>query len=722
MKNERIKNEAEPGLKPGCTGRLAKMILHYNMPELTEALCRMVPDAIVIDNGSSKYPYKGRNKVIRQGDFGFTKGWNEAIKRLFDSSDAFWLMNSDIRITEKSIRRVESVLETRPDIRFFTPAYNCWMKHCQQIQGAGLVECDVLEFTAPVIRKDVFIDLGFFDELFARGYGVEFDFCYKARQAGIKMWVDHESEFYHLGQQTISKHEGLLAYSAKANFELTHGLMNRYGTEYFERIFGGLTIKTDFDMKIAVYVTIFGDYDQLKVVPKQEVKADYFVITDNPDLKLNGWKTVVAKIPRHDLHPRMRAKFFKLFPWECEELASYQITIYLDASIRITAANFIATCIKNLNQDLLLFRHPQRNCIYAEGNASMALRKYTNEPIREQLAFYRKFHPANDGLYAGGILVRKHTEPVRRIMSDWWFENMKFSYQDQLSLPVVLRANGFKPSVFAENQYKNSFLRVEWHDDTATPPTAPLQRRGICFNELITVLMPVWKTPVDLLKRAVDSILNQTDQEFELLIVDDNNGNRALMDVLGEYGMNPRVRIVRTTANEGLAKTLDLGISKAKGELILRMDSDDMAYPELIATQREFFRQNMNAVICGVQLNLKYPDGKSKGITSHPFIADRKYALSKNIFWIVNHPGICYRKSVVLELGGYGDTPKQFAEDYALWCKFLAAGYVIYNLPDVLIDYTLGDGSQINQVRNGDAWKDFLNRTKEALRLRSATE
>ena len=76
----------------------------------------------------------------------------------------------------------------------------------------------------------------------------------------------------------------------------------------------------------------------------------------------------------------------------------------------------------------------------------------------------------------------------------------------------------------------------------------------------------------------------------------------------------------------------------------------------------------------------------------------------------------------MLELGGYGDTPKQFAEDYALWCKFLAAGYVIYNLPDVLIDYTLGDGSQINQVRNGDAWKDFLNRTKEALRLRSATE
>ena len=688
------------------------MILHYNTPELTNALCKMVPDAIIIDNGSAKFPYKGRNRCIRQGDFGFTKGWNEAVKALYPEFDAFWLMNSDIVIDSKSIRRVEEIVETRPDILFFTPAYNCWMKHCQPGVGNGLTEIDVMEFTAPIIRKGVFDRIGFFDELFTRGYGVEFDFCYKARKAGIGMYVDYASKFYHIGQQTISKHEGLLTYSAKANFELTHGLMTRYGQEYFDLIFGGLSIKTDFDMKIAVYVTIFGNYDTLKVIPKQEVKADYYLITDNPALKTEGWTTIVPTVPRHDLHPRMRAKFFKLFPWECKELAPYQISIYLDASIRITSPKFIATCIKNLNKDMLLFKHPQRNCIYAEGKASNELRKYANEPIDSQISNYRKFHPANSGLYAGGVIVRKHTNLIRKIMGDWWFENIKYSYQDQLSLPVVLRANRFEPSTFTENQYKNSFLKVEWHDDAATPPTAPLQWRGICRDELITVLMPVWKTPVDLLSRAVGSILNQTDQDFELLIVDDNNGNRELMDVLGEYALHPKIRMVRTTSNEGLAKTLDLGILKAKGELIIRMDSDDVAHPELIAKHREFFRGNDHAVICGVQLDLKYPDGRSKGITSHPYLVDKNYALRKNIFWLTNHPGICYRKSVVTKLGGYGDTPRQFAEDYALWCKFLSAGYVIYNLPDVLIDYTLGDGTQIGQERTGNAWKDFLAKNK----------
>jgi GT2 family glycosyltransferase len=690
--------------------RLAKLILHFNTPDLTASLCRMVPGAIVIDNGSTIRPYKGQNRTIRQENYGFTKGWNEGIRAVYEEFDAFWLMNSDIIITPKCIDRVEAILNEQPEVLFLTPSYNCWMKHCQTVKMAGLVETGVMEFTAPVIRKEVFERLGFFDEIFERGYGVEFDYCYKARQAGIKMYIDHQSNFYHLGQQTINKNGGLLAYSKKANFELTHGLITRYGHGFRKLVFGGLNIKSDFDMKIAVYVTIFGDYDGLKPIPAQEVKADYFVITDNPKLKLEGWKTVVPNFPRRDLHPRLRAKFFKMFPWECDEMAKYELSIYIDASIRITSANFIATCLKNLNQDMLLFRHPQRQCIYKEGAASVGLKKYDGEPINEQLNFYRKFHPANGGLYACGLIVRKHTEQVKKIMGDWWFENIKYSYQDQLSLPVILRANGFTPSTFAEDQYKNNFLQVEWHDDRA---------KDVVPQELITVLMPVWKTPVDLLKRAIDSIINQTDRNFELLIVDDNNGERRLLDLLFSYLKkdDQRVRIIHTSSNEGLAKTLDFGIGAAKGELIIRMDSDDVAKPELVARHRQFFAEHQGAAICGVQINLMYKTGAMKGVSSHPAVVTKEYALSQNKFWMVNHPGICYRKSVVTALGGYGDTPRMFAEDYALWCKFLKAGYEIYNLPDVLIDYTLGDGSQLGQDREGAEWKAFLTKAKVSLQI-----
>jgi GT2 family glycosyltransferase len=689
---------------------LGKLILHFNTPEMTELLCQMVPGAIVIDNGSTLFPYAGGNRCIRQENLGFTKGWNQAIKSVWDEFDSFWLMNSDIEITPENVERVEILSGLT---WFFTPAYNCWMKHCQPQDQGGLEETFIMEFTAPVISKKVFEQIGFFDPLFAKGYGVEFDFCYRAKQAGIVMFVDHASRFYHLGQQTISQHEGILRYSSIANRELVTGLAYKYGPDYGALVFNGLNIKTDLDMKIAIYTTIFGNYDTLKEFPRQEVGADYYIVTDNPEIKAEGWTTVVPDFPRWDLSARMRAKFFKLFPWELPELRGYQITIYIDASIQVTSANFVATCVKNLAHDFLLFRHPQRRCIYEEGKASKELIKYDNEPIDVQLDFYRTFHPANAGLYAGGVLIRRNTETMRKIMADWWFEIIKYSYQDQLSLPVVLQLNHYIPDVFVENQYKNSFFKVKWHDDEKT--------NDANCNELhevqpeFTVLMPVWKTPIDKLNKAICSIINQSYRDFELVIVNDNNYDLELINVLKYWQTFPGVTIVATTENKGLAHTLDIGIEAAQGKYIVRMDSDDVADSGLLQAHHDFFTEHPIVAICGVQLNLmKYDSIQS--VTNHPAIVTKKSALAPNIFWLVNHPGVCYRRDVVLSLGGYGNTPAQMPEDYALWCKFLKAGYEIYNNPLVLIDYTLGDGSQIGQDRKGKSWKEFLIKEKKGLK------
>lgn len=695
-------------------GRFGKLILHFNTPELTENLCRMVPGAIVIDNGSTRFPYKGKNRCIRQDNLGFTKGWNRAIETLWDEFDVFWLMNSDIQVSRSNLYRIET-LAARPDLLFFTPSFNCWMKHCQPNRNKKIETTTILEFTAPIIRKEVFERIGLFDPIFAMGYGVEFDFCYRAKQAGIPMHVDHRSSFYHMGQQTISKHGGILDYSKHANYELKSGLLQKYGPNYESLVFEGLTIKTDLGLKIAVYTTLFGDYDTLKSVPMQEVNADYFVVSDAQQNQ-EGWKTIIPNFPRKDLGARMRAKFFKLFPWELTELSKYDITIYIDASIQVTSANFIATCVKNLTNDFLLFRHPQRNCIYQEGIASKELRKYQHEPIDEQLNYYRSFHPANAGLYACGVMIRRHTDVIKKIMGDWWFEQLKFSFQDQLSLPIVLKANNYVPTVFEENQYKNSFFRVLWHDDNATPalPLPAPSEGGETWE--FTVLMPVWKTPIEKLKDAIDSILWQNYTNYELLIVDDHNEDPEIVSLLTALsGNNSVVRVVRTEENKGLAAALDLGIAHSRGKYIVRMDSDDVAHSLLLQTHHDFFGQYPDAVLCGVQINLML-NGKYKNRTHHAWKITRKDAYQSTGFWLMNHPGACYRRDVVLALGGYGDTGPGFPEDYALWCKFLKGGYSIYNHPDVLIDYTLGDGSQIGQDRKSQAWKDFLTDQKNQLK------
>lgn len=686
--------------------RFGKLILHFNTPELTEQLCDMVPGAIVIDNGSTTAPYTGKNRCIRQPDLGFTRGWNQAIQTLWDEFDIFWLMNSDIRVDRVSLMRIEQLAQRDGGPEFFTPSFNCWMKHVQSVPSLGLAPTYVMEFTAPVISRKVFDRLGMWDERFSLGYGVEFDFCYRARVAGVKMWVDHLSRFYHLGQQTIGQSGGILPYSARANAELSQGLREKYGPKFRQLVLNGLSIKTDLAMKIAIYTTIFDSYDTLKPIPQQDTAADLFVITDNPDLKMEGWTTLTPSFPRKDLHPRLRAKYFKMMPWELEELKAYPVTIYIDASIRITSSGFVSTCLKNLSSDMLLFKHPDRQCIYDEAQASVGLIKYHFEPIQEQVDFYQRFHPRQAGLYACGILIRRNTERLRQVMGDWWMENIKFSYQDQLSLPVVLRARGITPSVFQENQYKNSFLRVEWHDDKTVRDKIPQ----------FSVLMPVWKTDPQLILRAVDSILNQNFRDFELIIVDDNNQDPEIVVTLATIeAINPQmVKVVRTPENNGLASTLDFGLKHCRGRWVVRMDSDDWAYPSLLFCHHEFFTRNPQARICGIQLNL-CEGGRTKNVTNHPATVTLDKVLDEKIFWFINHPGVCYDRETIQQVGGYGDTPFDMPEDYALWIKLIRSGVTLYNNPRVLMDYTLGDGTQLGQKRKSDEWKQFMVNLKKTL-------
>lgn len=688
--------------------KLASLILHYNTPQLTANLCRMVPGAIVIDNGSTQKPLKTGNRVITlPQNYGFTKGWNEGIKAVWNEFDAFWLMNSDIEVNPASVARVEQLVGKGIDI--FTPVYNCWMKHAQQHRTGNLRETSIIEFTAPIISKKVFQTIGMFDEIFSMGYGVEFDFCYRARKAGFKIWVDDASSFHHIGHQTISKTGGLISYSKKANFELTHGLLKKYGWDWMGIVLKGVDIKTDFDMNIAVYTTIFGNYDNHKPWPKQNVKAKYYIITDNPAINADGWETIVVDYPRHDLNPRMRAKFFKMFPWEVADMAQTNISVYVDASIQVESEHFIDYCIRNLTADMLLYKHPQRNCIYKEAEASMELVKYQTEPIKQQVNFYKQFFPANAGLYACGVMVRKHTETVKTIMSAWWWENIKYSYQDQLSFPVVCAMHNFKPATFKENQYRNEYFKVKWHDDK------PEETIWKAVDEpAITVLMPIYNTPVEYIEIAIRSILNQSFANFELLIVDDNNSDAEILNCIGRFeDEDSRIRIVSTTENKGIASALNLGIQEAKGPLIVRMDADDIARPDLLKTHYHYFKAYPERNICGVQIEL-FSESRIWQ-SNHPKIVNKKTAIDNKGFWITNHPGIAYRTDFIKRFGGYGDTPQGYAEDYALWCKILASGELIYNTSEVLIDYRVISEKKYAQDRKSEAWMKFLEQCKQTL-------
>ncbi len=229
----------------------------------------------------------------------------------------------------------------------------------------------------------------------------------------------------------------------------------------------------------------------------------------------------------------------------------------------------------------------------------------------------------------------------------------------------------------------------------------------------IDVLMPVYGTPLEWIREAVASIRKQTDKDFTLVIVDDHNSKGHLRDFIYEQATCVcKTSIIRTEKNRGVAAALDAGLKMCTGDLIIRMDSDDIAYPSLVASHRNFFTQHPDRHICGVQIKLS--SSSRTWSSHHPGIITRESAFHMKDYWFVNHPGVAYRRKTVLSVGGYGNTPNQFAEDYALWIKFLKAGYVIYNTPEELIWYRVHQNIS-GQKRKSAQWLEFLQNQKQSL-------
>jgi len=232
----------------------------------------------------------------------------------------------------------------------------------------------------------------------------------------------------------------------------------------------------------------------------------------------------------------------------------------------------------------------------------------------------------------------------------------------------------------------------------------------------VDVLMPVYSTPVEWVKEALASIRGQSYKDFTLVIVDDNNPPGPLRDLLYEQATcKCKTVIIRTEENRGLAATLNAGLSACTGDIVIRMDADDIAHRDLVAKHVEFFTKFPKRQICGVQIRL-FSTGRTWK-SHHPRIVNREMAYTEPGFWFVNHPGVAYRRETVLSLGGYGDIPASLAEDYALWIKFLKAGHFIHNQEEILVDYRVHQATT-EQAPNRHAveWCDFLKQQKELLK------
>lgn len=201
----------------------------------------------------------------------------------------------------------------------------------------------------------------------------------------------------------------------------------------------------------------------------------------------------------------------------------------------------------------------------------------------------------------------------------------------------------------------------------------------------VSVLFPVYNGE-RFLEESIDSILNQTFRDFELLILLEYGSNAASREIVERKKADGRIRVIENTEGRlGLAESLNLGMREAKGEYIARMDADDISLPKRFEKQVKYLDRHPDIVMCGTAMRGLYDDGHmdDRGYFTDPG-SIRFECMLGNPF---GHPTVMWRKDVFLrEKLFYRNTP--YSEDFELW-KRVVELFPCANLKEYLLVYRL---------------------------------
>ena len=188
----------------------------------------------------------------------------------------------------------------------------------------------------------------------------------------------------------------------------------------------------------------------------------------------------------------------------------------------------------------------------------------------------------------------------------------------------------------------------------------------------ITVLMPVYNG-AEYIREAIDSVLGQTFENFELLIIDDGSSDNSI-DIIKSYS-DPRIILIKNNYNIGLVKTLNKGLDNAKGEFIARIDQDDVCYPERLERQLDFIRNNPEIILLGSGCMEIDKDGNEIAVHQYPSNHRKLFADLLKLKAFFPHSSAFFNKCVVTELGGYNFNLNG-AEDCDLWLRIASVGKI----------------------------------------------
>jgi glycosyltransferase involved in cell wall biosynthesis len=210
----------------------------------------------------------------------------------------------------------------------------------------------------------------------------------------------------------------------------------------------------------------------------------------------------------------------------------------------------------------------------------------------------------------------------------------------------------------------------------------------------VTVLMPV-RNGGGYLRSAVVSVLRQTFEDFELLVVDDgsDDGSDALVESFGD----PRIRLVRNGSRLGLVASLNRGLAEARGAYVARADADDECLSDRLELQVPVLDSAPHVGVVGGWAELVDAAGRTVG-TLEPLLRDRVDFVFETLVMnvLIVHPAALLRLADLRSVGGYENVP--VAEDKDLWRRLLLAGREARIVEAPVLRYRL-HADQVSRVR-----------------------
>lgn len=223
----------------------------------------------------------------------------------------------------------------------------------------------------------------------------------------------------------------------------------------------------------------------------------------------------------------------------------------------------------------------------------------------------------------------------------------------------------------------------------------------------LSVIMPAFNAE-KYIKQAIDSILAQTFQDFELIIINDGSTDDT-GKIICTYLKNDRIR-PENIKHRGIVPALNVGMAMATGDYIARHDADDWSHRERF--ERQVKALGNGAEIVGTSMLLVDKGLFAEDILRYPQKVTHELLMDK--CWVA-HPTVMMRREVYETIGGYDeDFDMGCCEDYDYWLRAAEQFSFIYNIDTVLYTKRVHDESNI-----GRAKKETIQAFNELARLKA---